>query len=114
MTDKQAPESRGTEVSDDELRSIIVRACNINAIDVTPAEMQFARDLARALLATQRSTEPAVRGDAEALRDAAQALVDRWDTPLWKDVEHTGRFIDRLRAALAQTPEGKDEPCPNP
>jgi len=36
------------------------------------------------------------------LRKAAQALVDRWDTPLWKDVPHTGQYIDALRAALAQ------------
>ena len=36
------------------------------------------------------------------LRKAAQALVDRWDTPLWKDAPHTGQYIDALRAALAQ------------
>lgn len=40
------------------------------------------------------------------LREAAQALVDRWDTPLWKDAPHTGQYIDALRAALAQ-PERK-------
>jgi hypothetical protein len=34
------------------------------------------------------------------LRKAAQALVSRWDTPLWKDAPHTGVFIDALRAAL--------------
>jgi hypothetical protein len=34
------------------------------------------------------------------LRTAAQAVVDRWDTPLWKDVPHTGEFIARLRRAL--------------
>ena len=36
------------------------------------------------------------------LRKAAQDLVDRWDTPLWKDAPHTGTFIDALRVALAQ------------
>ena len=36
------------------------------------------------------------------LRTAAQALVDRWDTPLWKDTPHTGKYIDALRAALAE------------
>lgn len=36
------------------------------------------------------------------LRKAAQALVARWDTPLWKDAPHTGQYIDALRAALAQ------------
>jgi len=39
------------------------------------------------------------------LREAAQALVDRWDTPLWKDALHTGQYIDALRAALAQPDE---------
>lgn len=43
------------------------------------------------------------------LRKAAQALVDRWDSPLWKDAPHTGEFIDALRAALAQ-PESEPEP----
>jgi hypothetical protein len=37
------------------------------------------------------------------LREAAQALVDRWDTPLWKEAPHTGQYIDALRAALAQS-----------
>jgi hypothetical protein len=36
------------------------------------------------------------------LRKAAQSLVDRWGTPLWKDAPHTGQYIDALRAALAQ------------
>lgn len=35
------------------------------------------------------------------LRSAAQALVDRWDTPNWKDAPHTGEYIARLRKALA-------------
>lgn len=37
----------------------------------------------------------------EALRTAAQAVVDRWDTPLWKDVPSTAEYIGRLRVALA-------------
>lgn len=35
------------------------------------------------------------------LRAAAQALVDRWDTPLWKDVPATAEYINALRAALS-------------
>lgn len=35
------------------------------------------------------------------LRTAAQAVVDRWDTPLWKDAPSTAEYIGRLRAALA-------------
>ena len=32
---------------------------------------------------------------------ASQAEVDRWDTPLWKDVPATAEYIGRLRAAQA-------------
>jgi hypothetical protein len=34
------------------------------------------------------------------LRAAAQAVVDRWETPFWKDAEPTAAFIYRLRDAL--------------
>ena len=34
------------------------------------------------------------------LREAAAAVVARWDTPLWKDAPATAIFIARLRAAL--------------
>ena len=37
------------------------------------------------------------------LRAAAQDVVDRWDTPFWKDVPATANFINRLRAALAKS-----------
>jgi hypothetical protein len=35
------------------------------------------------------------------LRAAAQAVVDRWDTPLWKDASATANYINALRMALA-------------
>ena len=38
------------------------------------------------------------------LLEAGQALIDRWDSPNWKDAEHTGIFIDALRKALSATP----------
>ena len=34
------------------------------------------------------------------LRLAAQAVVDRWDTPLWKDVPATAVYINALRKEL--------------
>lgn len=36
------------------------------------------------------------------IREAAQGVVDRWDTPLWKDVPATAHYIAALREALAQ------------
>ena len=39
------------------------------------------------------------------LREAAQAVVDRWDTPLWKNVPATALYIAALREALAHGKE---------
>lgn len=36
---------------------------------------------------------------------AARAVVERWDTPLWKDAPATAGFINRLRAALSSENE---------
>ena len=44
---------------------------------------------------------PTPTSGAADLRTAAQAVVDRWDTPIWKDVPATAEYIGRLRAALA-------------
>ena len=41
----------------------------------------------------------------QGLRKAAQGVVDRWDTPLWKDVPATAVYIADLRAALAAAPQ---------
>lgn len=35
------------------------------------------------------------------LREAAQALIARWDTPGWKDAAPTANFVEALRDALA-------------
>jgi len=35
------------------------------------------------------------------LRTAAKAVIDRWETPLWKDVPATAGYIAALRDALA-------------
>lgn len=36
-----------------------------------------------------------------ALADAACAVIERWDSPAWKDLPHTGESINALRRALA-------------
>lgn len=35
------------------------------------------------------------------LEAAGQAVVERWDSPLWKDVEPTAHVIGRLHALLS-------------
>lgn len=47
---------------------------------------------------------------AERLRAAAQAVVDRWDTPNWKDAPATAEFINALRAALAAQTDVEPSP----
>lgn len=37
------------------------------------------------------------------LIEAAQAVVDRWDTPLWKDAPATAESINALRNALSES-----------
>jgi hypothetical protein len=39
---------------------------------------------------------------AQQLLEAANAVIKRWDSPLWKHQEHTGKFIDELRKAVAR------------
>ena len=34
------------------------------------------------------------------LQQAASELIDRWNTPLWKDVPNTGNYICTLNSAL--------------
>lgn len=46
-----------------------------------------------------------LRNELQGLKHAAQAVVDRWETPLWKDAEPTASVIYRLRDALAPVPE---------
>ena len=43
-----------------------------------------------------------LEAEAEQLRTAAQAVIDRWDTPHWKAVPATAEYIGRLRAALGE------------
>ena len=44
--------------------------------------------------------------DIEAQRDelleALEAIIERWDTPLWKDVPHTAECINAARLIVAK------------
>ena len=37
------------------------------------------------------------------LRKLAKAVVDRWDTPLWKEVPATAEYINALRKVLEES-----------
>lgn len=40
------------------------------------------------------------------LLDAAIAVIERWDSPLWKDLPATAEYIGRLRKAVAKAQGG--------
>lgn len=43
-----------------------------------------------------------LEAEVERLRGAAQAVIDRWHTPTWKDAEPTGKVIRRLEQVLTK------------
>jgi hypothetical protein len=43
----------------------------------------------------------------DSLAEAAQAVVDRWDAPTWKDLEPTAKFMNALRKAIAAAKGGE-------
>lgn len=45
------------------------------------------------------------------LQKAAQAVIDRWDSPAWKDQPHTAEYILALRKALDAELAQAVEPC---
>jgi len=36
----------------------------------------------------------------DAMTKAAKSVIDRWDSPVWKDHKHTGEYIHSLRQAV--------------
>jgi len=53
----------------------------------------------------QQAVEP-VLGE---LMAAAQSVIERWDSPSWKDLPATANYIHRLRAALKAAQGGNDD-----
>ena len=68
--------------------------------EITENEQQQAADT----LQSQAERINELEAEAEQLRTAAQAVIDRWDTPHWKAVPATAEYIGRLRAALGEKP----------
>jgi len=48
-----------------------------------------------------------LRRQRDILLEAGTAIVERWDTPLWKDVPHTAEFINKLRKAIEEINQGE-------
>jgi hypothetical protein len=65
-----------------------------NLLSVRESDLQVITSL------RQQLTKPA----DEVLIEAAKAVVERWETPLWKDAPATAGYIYRLRDALNAKP----------
>jgi len=79
----------------------------ISAFDLDRLEREVEREraLANEAIATWKKTREErdkAREQRDRLAEAAQAVVDRWETPFWKQVEHTGVYIAALRKAVEQ------------
>ncbi|WAP69059.1 hypothetical protein [Jiella pelagia] len=44
----------------------------------------------------------------DGLVEKVQAVIDRWETPLWKDVPATAGYIYEMRDALAQVNKARE------
>jgi hypothetical protein len=66
------------------------------------SDLEFRRDLFK--LQEQQLND--VRAERDRLAEAAQAVVDRWETPFWKEVGQY-HYIDSLRKALAAVEGGR-------
>jgi len=56
--------------------------------------VQFIMDSHSELMAESARKDAAI----DELVEVGRAVVERWDSPLWKDMPHTGEYISRLRA----------------
>jgi len=78
-------------------------------------ELAEARDQLAGAGKLMKACDVLVRDLAEArkqrdtLAEAAQAVVDRWDAPTWKDLEPTAKVMNALRNALAAVKGGSHE-----
>jgi hypothetical protein len=73
--------------------------------DEALSDLEFRRDLFK--LQEQQLND--VRAERDRLVEVAQAVWDRWETPLWKDHPPTALVMNKLRDALAAWKEARSE-----
>ena len=73
--------------------------------DEALSDLEFRRDLFK--LQEQQLND--VRAERDRLAEVAQAVWDRWETPLWKDHPPTALVMNKLRDALAAVKGGSDD-----
>lgn len=79
--------------------------CGCLGVDWTPTEAYRLRTRTMEIYESFKDETAALRRRVDELERAARALVNRWDTPLWKDAPATAEYINRLRALLPENAE---------
>ena len=46
-----------------------------------------------------------IKAQRDELLEALETIIERWDTPLWKDVPHTAECINAARLIVAKAKE---------
>lgn len=90
--------SRDVSINEQKANASRIIAC-VNACAGIPTGMLIAAGQS-AVIALRPIDE--VIAERDELLAAAQSVIDRWDTPLWKDVPATAEYINRLREAVGK------------
>jgi hypothetical protein len=83
-------------------------------VDWTPREVYELREQRDRLLEEREQWRMSsvcreLREQRDMLAEVAQAVWDRWETPLWKDHPPTALVMNKLRDALAAVKGGSDD-----
>lgn len=98
---------KSLEASEDRERTLGAESQRL--IDLCLARLKEAHEAVQAEIARLQETQDGEQPPSAALRVAAQAVIDRWETPIWKDVPATAVYIYALRDALNALPQPADK-----
>lgn len=103
-TDEQLPPVRDMGFGEDDMPCDFIESLRGQVADLTRARSELSDNII-ALDAVYRKAQTQLATMAhqrDELLAAAQAVIERWDTPLWKDVPATAEYINALRSAVAK------------
>ncbi len=86
----------------DESRAAFEAWAGPNGISTAPGDGGYLWEKTRVSWLAWQASRKVALNEAIQLREAAQSVIDRWDTPAWKDSAPTAVSINALRAALAE------------
>jgi hypothetical protein len=96
-------ESSLEDLKEETLESMYVKVVSV-ALDCDPIP---AKDRADGKLEPPWEVFARVKSERDMLAEVAQAVWDRWETPLWKDHPPTALVMNKLRDALTAVKENQ-------